>query len=626
VFPPANTSARSATAPPPSGDGAGTEQGRSGDGAGTERGRSQFSFLQFFRRTILRRPPGRHNFASVASLISPRLPRFLPRRGAAAISHLATPLAVVALLAITAKLTLDARSAERSHRAAAERALRDYAGFAAWEFERHLSGHMRSHLMMTLAPIRESRRRSEKTLAAPHILTDHAGQCKCGFKDDIVFAFRIQLNGGKLVLDRPVPAATQQALVRHLQAGVGRIAARGKVPTSEPEMHEWLRRTATIAFDTLAGQPVVLAYGFLMDNNSRARAIYGVASNLSHLREDVERVIAEEALLPPSLVNGRPNDAVLAIRVLHPVIGMILETAPAPADVPMYTDTLEAGLGETITTVALRPELANSLLIGGIPPSRLPLQLTLLAVATALALVALLQVRRNRELGRLREQFVANVSHELRTPLTQISMLSETLMLGRERSEDERRDFASVVYREAGRLTSLVESVLRFSRGQASPTTVSLQPREVAREVGESTQAFMPMARAADVTIDTRVPAGLSARLDPAAFRQVMLNLFDNAVKFGPRSQTIVVDAVPQNGVVAISVTDQGRGIPERDRRRVFNAYTRIETNGQPAVAGAGIGLSVVHDLVRAHGGRVWIETPSSGGGTRVTFTLLRDS
>lgn len=547
-----------------------------------------------------------------------------PRRGAAAIIQLATPLAVLALLAITARLTLDARSAERSHRAAAESALRDYAGFAAWEFERHLSGHMRSHLMMSLSPIQESRRRSDPFLPPPSVLTDHAGECDCGFKKDIAFAFRLELDGGKLVFDRPVPSPTQRALARQIQAGVVQIAARGKVKGKTPEMHELLRRTATVAFDTLAGQPLVLAYGFLMDKNWHARAVYGVASTPGHLGSDIRRVLNTEDLLPPSLVKKRPNDQLLSIRVMHPLVGTIHETAPAAPGVPMHTDTLETSLGGIITTVALRPELANSLLIGGIPPSRLPLQLTLLGVATALAMVALLQVRRNRELGRLREQFVANVSHELRTPLTQISMLSETLMLGRERSEDERRDFASVVYREARRLTSLVESVLRFSRGQASATTIALEARPVAREVGESVEAFTPIARAADATIETRVSPDLSAQLDPAAFRQVMLNLFDNAVKFGPRGQTVVVDAVAQNGTVAISVTDQGRGIPERDRRRVFDAYTRLEANGQPVVAGAGIGLSVVQDLVRAHGGRVWIETPSSGTGTRVMFTLPR--
>jgi signal transduction histidine kinase len=546
-----------------------------------------------------------------------------PRR-ASALAQLATPLAVVALLAITAKLTLDARSAERSHRAAAETALRDYAAFAAWQYERHLSGHMRSHLMMSLAPIRERRYRFDGPLPPPAVLVAHAGECDCGFKDDVVFAFRIEINGGKLAVDRPLSAAMQRGLARHINAGVHLIAARERDPGTEPEVHELLRRTSTVAFDTIGGQPLVLAYGFLLGNGGRARAVYGLASNPGHLRDDVERVLRTEALLPPSLIKARPNDSLLAIRTAHPLVGTIYETAPAPPGVPTHTDTLAAWLGGTITTVAVRPELASTLLIGGLPPSRLPLQLGLLAIATALAIVALVQVRRTRELGRLREQFVANVSHDLRTPLAQISMLSETLMLGRERSETERRDFASVVYREARRLTSLVESVLRFSRGQAAATRVAPEIRQVADEVNETVHAFTPIARAADVTIETRVPADLTASVDPAALRQVMLNLFDNAVKFGPRGQTVVVDAAAHNGAVVISVTDEGRGIPEGDRRRVFDAYTRLEPNGQPAVAGAGIGLSVVQDLVSAHGGRVWIESPPGGKGTRIAFTVPR--
>jgi signal transduction histidine kinase len=155
---------------------------------------------------------------------------------------------------------------------------------------------------------------------------------------------------------------------------------------------------------------------------------------------------------------------------------------------------------------------------------------------------------------------------------------------------------------------------------------VTLEPRNVAHDVSETVEAFSPIARASDVTISCNVAPDLRMEADPAAFRQVLLNLFDNAVKFGPGGQVIVVGAEQRNGEVAVSVTDQGRGISERDRSRVFDAYTRVDAPGAPAVTGAGIGLSVVRDLVQAHGGRVWIETPAGTGGTRVVFTLPRSA
>jgi signal transduction histidine kinase len=550
-----------------------------------------------------------------------------PRQGG--LTQLAAPLAVLALLAITAKLTIDARAAERSHRAAAESALRDYAAFASWQLSRQLASHLRTHLMMSLAPVRDLSVRPGASLPHPRILADRARQCDCGFKGDIALAFRLDLNGGQLVADRTVSAEFTRDLARHLPPAMDRISRGwsregGEAPEAAGDM---LRQTAAIAFDTLGGQAYVLAYGFVLDNATRPRALYGVASRLEHLAEDFGHILGSAALLPPSLMKGLPNDSLLAVHASHPVTGTIYETAvTASQGVPAHTDTLTAWLGGHVTTVAIRPELAATLLIGGIPASRLPLQLTLMAIAAALAIVALVQVRRTRELGRLRERFVANVSHELRTPLAQISMLSETLMLGRERSEGERRDFAGVVYREARRLTTLVESVLRFSRGQAAVTRVTLEPRNVAHDVSETVEAFSPIARASDVTISCNVAPDLRMEADPAAFRQVLLNLFDNAVKFGPGGQVIVVGAEQRNGEVAVSVTDQGRGISERDRSRVFDAYTRVDAPGAPAVTGAGIGLSVVRDLVQAHGGRVWIETPAGTGGTRVVFTLPRSA
>lgn len=553
-----------------------------------------------------------------------------PRRYFAWLAPLATPLAVLALLAITASLTLDARSAERSHRTAAENALRDYASFASWEFSRHVTQHLRSHLMMSLGPVRDRRLREATPLPPPNVLSDRAQDCACGFGTDIAFAFRYQIGGGDLVTDRPVSAPVVRDLARHLGPaiqGIAKTLSEVQATATAGMSRDMLRYTSAIAMDTLGGQPFVLTYGLVLADGSRPRALYGTATDPSHLRKDFERVMRSETLLPPSLVRGMPNDSLLAIRTVHPVVGAIWQSSVPPVPgVSMHTDTLAAWLGGMITSVTIRPELAGTLLIGGLPASRLPLQLTLLAVATALAILALVQIRRTRELARMRERFVANVSHELRTPLTQISMLSETLMLGRERSESERRDFASVVYREARRLTTLVESVLRFSRGEVAGTRVTAERRSVSGDVHDAVKAFDPIARSAEVTIESSVPGDLAMQVDSGAFRQVMLNLFDNAVKFGPRGQRVLVDAAAQNGSVVVSVTDQGRGIPERDRQRVFHPYTRLEIPGHAAVTGAGIGLSVVRELVGAHGGRVWIETPPQGEGTRVVFTMPRSA
>src|SRR5205807_981345 len=126
----------------------------------------------------------------------------------------------------------------------------------------------------------------------------------------------------------------------------------------------------------------------------------------------------------------------------------------------------EPMMGRLQVQVALRPDMAPKLVIGGMPRSNLPMLLSLLALTAGLVVAALLQLRREYELSRLRADFVSGVSHELRTPLAQIRMFSETLLLGRVRSDDERERSLEIIDQEARRLTHLVENLPHFSRSQ----------------------------------------------------------------------------------------------------------------------------------------------------------------
>ncbi len=275
------------------------------------------------------------------------------------------------------------------------------------------------------------------------------------------------------------------------------------------------------------------------------------------------------------------------------------------------TDSASLQWGELRTTLDLSPALANTLLVGGAPASQLPSLALMILGASLLAVVGLVQDRRSRELARLRGRFVANVSHELRTPLAQISMFAETLALGRERSVGEGRHFASIILAEARRLTGLVESVLRFSRLESHRETLRLELSEAGREVESAVEAFTPVADAADVTITVHATDDAWAQLDRGAFRQIVLNLLDNAVKHGGRGTSVEVSTLSRGSETHLLVDDSGRGIPEEWRERVFEPFVRVE---QSRTSGAGIGLAVVRELVVAHGGRVWIESSPRGG------------
>ena len=168
-----------------------------------------------------------------------------------------------------------------------------------------------------------------------------------------------------------------------------------------------------------------------------------------------------------------------------------------------------------------------------------------------------MQLRRESELARLRSDFIASVSHELRTPLAQVRMFAETLLLGRVRSEEERLRSLQIVDQEARRLTHLVENILQFSRAEREAIRLAPVPSELASQVREAVEAFAPVARSRHVVVQTALENDVVCVVDPAALRQILLNLLDNAVKYGPLGQT-----------VTITLRRTGRSRADHGRRR----------------------------------------------------------
>jgi signal transduction histidine kinase len=107
---------------------------------------------------------------------------------------------------------------------------------------------------------------------------------------------------------------------------------------------------------------------------------------------------------------------------------------------------------------------------------------------------------------------------------------------------------------------------------------------------------------------------GLAANVDPDALRQIVINLLDNAVKYGRKKQRIILGLEARDGMACLFVDDEGPGVPVADRKRIFERFQRLERDRQSAIAGTGIGLSVVHDLVARHGGQCSVTAGDRGG------------
>jgi signal transduction histidine kinase len=143
---------------------------------------------------------------------------------------------------------------------------------------------------------------------------------------------------------------------------------------------------------------------------------------------------------------------------------------------------------------------------------------------------------------------------------------------------------------------------------------LKFEPTELTPLFKEVVDAFEPLASGRSVKLRTEVETEATATVDRSAVRQILLNLLDNAVKYGPAGQTVTLGLEVQNGTVQLRVDDEGPGVPPENREGVWEAFFRLDREREDVTAGTGIGLSVVRELVMGHDGRAWVEDGPSGG------------
>lgn len=349
----------------------------------------------------------------------------------------------------------------------------------------------------------------------------------------------------------------------------------------------------------------------------------GFSACLGGAESPFRAVMRTERALPPAVTGRLAADSLYSITVSG-ADGRALYASPTTWTSPYHgRAVLGTEFGDLELRLALRPAVANRLVIGGIPSSPTPLAVGLLALSTLLIVTALLQLRREYELVGLRSAFVSSVSHELRTPLAQILIFAELLKLGRLRSDAERARALDVIDQETRRLIRLVENVLQFSRS-GGDRSLAHEPVALGAVVQETLDAFRPLATARDVSFATTASDDLVVFADRGAVRQILLNLLDNAVKYGPRGQTVRVRAEQRGDDTQLAVEDQGPGIPHGEQARVWEDFYRLPRDSGSTVTGSGIGLAVVRALAQQMGAAVHIED-APGGGARFVVTWPRN-
>jgi signal transduction histidine kinase len=516
-----------------------------------------------------------------------------------------TPVMVLLLLTLglTGVFAYQAVDAAASHRKTAEATLDDYAMFAAWEFSRLTRGGLEYYLWDYAKTLQYFQPEAPNALPTPVLVTKARNKLlECGPSCGSTFFrtyFAVDLAGDGLVhVGDPLGEETWERIRDTLRIHAATIYEKkwglAVVVTGDGTLFGYYLRLD--AWD----QPTQVAYGFVFTDSLVVHAL--------------SRPWKEAPLLPPALTSVTSNESLLSLRVTDPAgREWFRRGRDFPGDYA-GTDTLGLQYGGLTTTVVLDPAVAGDLVIGGLPRSRVPMLLGLLGLTAGLVMVALRQLRRESELARLRSDFVSGVSHELRTPLAQIRMFAETLLLGRVRSDDERLRALDIVNRESQRLTHLVDNVLQFSRAERGTMRIAPEPTRLDRLLQDLVDCFQPLAQARDVRVRLVADGAVTAPVDAGAVRQVVLNLLDNAVKYGPTGQRVTAGLALENGQAVIAVEDEGPGIPPAERTRVWEPYWRLPRDSASAVGGSGIGLAVVKELVQAHGGSVTVTTGTYGG------------
>lgn len=237
------------------------------------------------------------------------------------------------------------------------------------------------------------------------------------------------------------------------------------------------------------------------------------------------------------------------------------------------------------------------------------------------AVVVLHDLTEVRRLEAVRRDFIANVSHELKTPLTSISGYAETLLAG-DLDEGTRQRFLGTIISNSRRMQQLTDDLLDLSRiesGRWVPRPARIALTDAA---GEAWRLFADAAEGRKVKFSIDVAAGAEhLTADPDALRQILTNLFDNAMRYVPDGGRITVTGRPAGAMVEIAVTDDGVGIPAEHLPRIFERFYRVDPSRSREAGGTGLGLSIVRHMVESHGGEVGAEsTPRIG--TTIRFTL----
>jgi signal transduction histidine kinase len=251
--------------------------------------------------------------------------------------------------------------------------------------------------------------------------------------------------------------------------------------------------------------------------------------------------------------------------------------------------------------------------------------LLVLSVTLFGAYLLLRDVRREVRMAEMRSQFVSSVSHELKTPLTAIRMFAETLRLGRSKSQKAQEEYLDTIVSESQRLTRLLNNVLDFSKIEEGKRIYRPEPASLSEIIQTAARAIEYPLNQKGFKLHIHIGEGLpEVRVDRDAIEQAVLNLLHNAMKYSGASRVIDLRLQRKDSHALIQVIDRGVGIDPKEKERIFEKFYRVSSEENKRLPGTGLGLTLVSHIVKAHGGRIEVESePGQGSAFSIYLPLV---
>jgi two-component system phosphate regulon sensor histidine kinase PhoR len=234
--------------------------------------------------------------------------------------------------------------------------------------------------------------------------------------------------------------------------------------------------------------------------------------------------------------------------------------------------------------------------------------------------------RRERQLAQLKEDFISNVSHELKTPLSLIRMFSEILVSHRVKNDATRQEYYDIIHSESDRMSRLVTNLLDFARLERERHSLHFEKINIAQLVTKEIEAFRHTMQKDGFELTTQIGGDVPDTMaDPNAISMAFFNLLDNAVKYSGERKHVTVSVQANHGTIDLAVQDEGLGIPETERHRIFEKFFRGSSANVKKIRGSGIGLSISKHVADMHGGEIRVESEVGRGSTFLLRIPIRN-